>query len=149
MDTPRTGKYCPRCQTMTFVDQTECQTCGHRFRTGGTEEAATEAEETDADTLHRTRQFTLPPRPPRAPQTAPEVLPVREPRRRRLLLVLSVSLGLALLAALAVFAYLRLTESRAAPPPPLAALPARGGHPGGAPVPAGTTGRLPPRGPGP
>ena len=111
MDTPRTGKYCPRCQTMTFVDQAECQTCGHRFRSG-LAEGATEGAATDADSLHRTRQFTLPPRPPRGPQTIPEIPPLRAPRRGRLLLVLSVSLGLAALAALAVYAYARLHVGR-------------------------------------
>ncbi len=63
--TPRAGKYCPRCQTMTQREQPVCLRCGHQFRTGAEKPlAATPAP----DAVNRTMQFVLPPLPGRLPE---------------------------------------------------------------------------------
>ena len=74
-ETPRTGKYCPRCQAMAPRDQALCRQCGHQFRTG----ADAPTPETQApDPMNRTMQFVLPPlRVQASIQAAPE------PNRRR------------------------------------------------------------------
>ncbi len=102
----REGKYCPRCRTMTFRDREVCEHCGHQFRTGlgtGLGASPLDAPLMDEAALHRTMQFTLPPRalaaapdarPPGAGRRHPDP-PV--PRRRH-----ASVFALALLGALAV-----------------------------------------------
>ena len=105
----RAGKYCPRCQTMTVLAQDICAQCGHRFRTGYAGQAP-DAPRTDADTLNRTRQFTLPPLVPRpAPTDEPPVPLPPAPLARRL--GPFVATVLLLFAVLATVAYLRQKEA--------------------------------------
>ncbi len=85
-ETPRTGKYCPRCHAMAPRDQAQCRQCGHQFRTGPAPDSGT-AQSAAPDPLHRTMQFVLPPLSAHA--AAPEPLPLfrrsqqalRTPRR--------------------------------------------------------------------
>ena len=113
MENTRAGKYCPRCQTMTVLAQDICAHCGHRFRTGHPETPGN-APRTDADTLHRTRQFTLPPLSPRPIPTAEQPASPR----RRVGLFFAAAL-LLLLLTLAAVLYLRQTgAARAAKPSP-------------------------------
>ncbi len=82
-ETPRTGKYCPRCRAMAPRDQPVCRQCGHQFRSSASSPAPNETAAPDP--LNRTMQFVLPPlRPHPAPTVPPPVLPVRlaaSPRR--------------------------------------------------------------------
>jgi len=99
-ETPRTGKYCPRCHAMAPRDQSVCRQCGHQFRTGAdstSPEASADPAETPApDPLHRTMQFVLPPLRPRPPAilASPAALPGRlafdSPRRRAFAVALAV-----------------------------------------------------------
>ena len=96
MTTPRAGKYCPRCQTMTFLDREVCENCGHHFRTGADEPA------NSADSLHRTMQFTLPPLARREPPGLAPAPPQPALPRRGLWLFLA----LVAFCALATLAFL-------------------------------------------
>ncbi len=116
----RGGKYCPRCQTMAFRDQTVCAYCGHQFRSGA---APTIAPTRPPDDLHRTQQFTLPmltrPLPPAA--VPPPVSPVSVPPVSVLpaapLWPLAALAGVAALLLLGFFLWKRAAVSPPAPTP--------------------------------
>ena len=128
---PRAGKYCPRCQTMTFVDREICENCGHHFRTGISEPNLD--AKLDEDAKHRTMQFTLPPMPTRLPPKTEDAgndeaplperdeaplperdeAPVFRPLRRRL--GPALALAALIVAALLVAAALALGWHRRAP----------------------------------
>ena len=120
MNTPgtgnaRAGKYCPRCQTMTFRDREVCEHCGHQFRTGlgtGLGAPPLDAPITDEATLHRTMQFTLPPLPLRGGVAAPGMPEASRggtdaPRRRSASVpaLAAMGAGLALVGGLAYSHY--------------------------------------------
>jgi hypothetical protein len=111
----RAGKYCPRCQAMTVLAQDICAQCGHRFRTGHPETPGT-APRTDADTLNRTRQFTLPPLQPR-PTPVAEIEQRASPQRRRGLFFAAALLMLFMTLA-AVHSLRQTGAPRAAKPSP-------------------------------
>ncbi len=104
-ETPRTGKYCPRCHTMAPRDQNVCRQCGHQFRSGT--DSAASAKASAPDPLNRTMQFVLPPLRPHPAPSASASLPVRlaaaSPRR-----VLAAGLFALLLCAGAFFLWQRL-----------------------------------------
>ncbi len=122
MTTPRAGKYCPRCQTMTFVDREVCENCGHHFRTGLTSPALD--EKLDESAKHRTMQFTLPPVAARVPpktETKPDTeeksqeegTPQETGARPQLFQPLHRRVGLALALAVAVLAALTVAGALA------------------------------------
>lgn len=82
-ETPRTGKYCPRCHAMAPRDQNVCRQCGHQFRTGTDSPAP--AKTPAPDSLNRTMQFVLPPLRPHPAPAAPAALPVHLAAPRRAL----------------------------------------------------------------
>ncbi len=104
-ETPRTGKYCPRCRAMAPRDQTVCRQCGHHFRTGTDRQEP--AQSAAPDPLHRTMQFVLPPLRPHPAPAASAPLPVRlaasSPRR-----VLAAGLAALLLCVGAFFLWQHL-----------------------------------------
>lgn len=114
----RGGKYCPRCQTMAFRDQTVCAYCGHQFRSTAAPASPSPSRPTVAatpapDDLHRTMQFTLPPLPRTPPAVVPELsLPPQPVQSARPLPFWP--LGLAGLAALLLLGF--FFWKRAAPP---------------------------------
>lgn len=94
-ETPRTGKYCPRCRAMAPRDQNVCRQCGHQFRTGTDNPVP---EQTSApDPLNRTMQFVLPPLRPHPAPVAPALLPVRLAAPRPATLRLALAAGIAAL----------------------------------------------------
>lgn len=102
-ETPRTGKYCPRCRAMAPRDQAQCRQCGHQFRSGSMAAGSPVTQSGAADSLNRTMQFTLPPLSPQVSAPAAAGLFSVASRRRRPLPWLwgavAGSLGVALVAA--------------------------------------------------
>lgn len=94
-ETPRAGKYCPRCRAMAPRDQMVCRQCGHQFRSSAGSPAPAKttfpAETAAPDPLNRTMQFVLPPlRPHPAPSASPP-LPMRLPASPRRILAAGVA----------------------------------------------------------
>jgi hypothetical protein len=114
----RAGKYCPRCQAMTVLAQDICAQCGHRFRSGHPEMPG-HAPRTDADTLNRTRQFTLPPLQPRLTPAVGIEQTASPQRRPGLFFAAALLLFITLVITLAAVHSLRQTGAeRAAKPSP-------------------------------
>lgn len=109
-ETPRTGKYCPRCRAMAPRDQSVCRQCGHQFRTGADSPAP--AQTPAPDPLNRTMQFVLPPLRPHPAPAAPAPLPGRLAVPPRL----ALAAGLAALLLCAGAFFLWQHERRAAVP---------------------------------
>ena len=107
-ETPRTGKYCPRCHAMAPRDQAQCRQCGHQFRTGA--DSMEQAQSAASNPLHRTMQFVLPPLSPRS--AAPASPAPREGLTASVRLGVLAAVALLCLAALGGLAWKRLTPTR-------------------------------------